>query len=429
MKNNVTSLKPTVRLVNAKEPEFLARRINYHYRERVQNTWGGKHVLHGRNPDGNSIMLVSNDYLSLAGHPQVLSAQSEALMGTGDGLLMSPVFLKGENPQQRFERRLANFMGAEDGILCQSGWCANTGLIQSIADDRTPVYVDMFAHMSIWEGIRSAGARAVPFHHNDPVHLERQVLKHGPGIIAVDSVYSTSGAVCPLEEVVEVATRHGCVLVVDESHSLGTHGVHGEGLVASLGLNDRVHFCTASLAKAFAGRAGFVTCSRRFREYFVFESRPFIFSSAMLPHEIAGLEETLTIIGRDDWRRQALRENTVYLRERLLGLGYNVTNGQAQIISLESGSEPQTIVLREALEDRGIFGAVFCAPATPKNRALVRLSVQAAMTRDELDRVVEVCREIRDEVGVSNWASTRRMRNTPPAVATCAPLNTHLASA
>ncbi len=165
-------------------------------------------------------------------------------------------------------------MDAEAGVLCQSGWCANTGLIQSIANKDVPVYIDMLAHTSLWEGIHSAGANAVPFMHNDADHLRKQVKHHGAGVIVVDSLYSTSGSLCPLTEIVEISEENGCILVVDESHSLGTHGPHGKGLVVGLGLTEHVHFRTASLAKAFAGRAGFITCSERFSEYFRYESNP-----------------------------------------------------------------------------------------------------------------------------------------------------------
>ena len=392
----------------AVEPAFLCNRIDAYYRDRVQNTWAGGHIMRGRQPDSAALHLCSNDYLSLARHPEILQATADCLLNTGNGLLMSGIFVHGDNPLLALEQQLAQFMGTESGVLCQSGFAANTGLLQSIADENTPVYVDRMAHMSLWEGIRSAGAQPRPFHHNDPQHLERQLQQYGPGVILVDSVYSTNGSVCPLEEVVALGEKHGCILVVDESHSLGTHGRHGEGLVASLGLKDKVHFCTASLAKAFAGRAGFISCSARFSDYFKCESNPAIFSSTLLPHEIAGLDTTLRIIRSESWRRDVLHANASYLREQLDALGYNLNDSQSQIIALESGTEQQTIILRDALEARGIFGAVFCAPATPKNRALIRFSVNSTLGSADLERIVDVCRMIRDEVSLDRWPSTRR---------------------
>lgn len=415
MKNNVNEVTLPQRFPGAAEPEFLKRRINRYYRNRVQDTWDGGHIMHGKAPEKDALLLMSNDYLALANHADILRTQSDVLRKGEGAMLMSAVFLHGDSPQQRFEQRLAHFMGAESGILCQSGWCANTGLIQSIADEQTPVYVDMLAHMSLWEGVRSAGAPGVMFHHNDPEHLERQILKHGPGVIVVDSVYSTNGSVCPLLDIVELGVAQGCVLVVDESHSLGTHGNLGEGMVAAMGLTGHVHFRTASLAKAFAGRAGFIACSERFYDYFKCESNPAIFSSTLLPHEISGLDATLNVVQNEGWRRDKLRANTDYLRPRLDALGYNLNDSESQIVSLESGTEQQTIVLRDALEARGVFGSVFCAPATPKNRALMRFSINSNLTKPELDRVVQVCADIRDEVDLANWASSRRKRSLRPA--------------
>ncbi|HVY06546.1 MAG TPA: alpha-hydroxyketone-type quorum-sensing autoinducer synthase [Burkholderiales bacterium] len=392
-------------------PEFLAARVERYYRERVRDTWGGRHILHGRTPGADALHLSSNDYLAVARHPRILRAMAGTLERDGNGLLMSGIFLHGDSPQLEFENNLAHFMHAQAGVLCQSGYVANTGLIQSIANDQVPVYADMLAHMSLWEGIRSAGAQGVMFYHNDPEHLERQILRHGPGVILVDTVYSTNGSLCPLKEIAEIAAVRGCVLVADESHSLGTHGPNGEGLVVELGLESRVHFRTASLAKAFAARAGFIACAPQFSEYFKFEALPAIFSSTLLPHEVAGLSATLDVIRDEGWRRDALRANGAYVREGLDNLGYNLNGSNSQIISLESGTEPQTILLRDALEKRGIFGSVFCAPATPKNRAMVRLSLHSALSRDDMDRLLAACAEVRAETGFDQWPSTRRRRN------------------
>ena len=377
--------------------------------------------MRGKTPGVHDVKLTSNDYLSIAQHPEILRAMAGSILNEGNGILMSGVFLHGNNPQINLEKKLAEYMDAEAGVLCQSGWCANTGLIQSIANKDVPVYIDMLAHTSLWEGIHSAGANAVPFMHNDADHLRRQVKHHGPGVIIVDSIYSTTGSLCPLTEIVEISEENGCILVVDESHSLGTYGPHGEGLVVGLGLTEHVHFRTASLAKAFAGRAGFITCSERFSEYFRYESNPAIFSSTLLPHDVAGLDATLTVVQREGWRRERLHANATWLRASLEELGYNLNNSESQIVSLEAGPEKSTMKLRDALESQGIFGSVFIAPATPKNRSLIRFSVNSMLTEAELERVVEVCRDIREEVDMQNWPSTRRGRRASQPVAPAKP--------
>ncbi|MCC5885774.1 MAG: quorum-sensing autoinducer CAI-1 synthase [Gammaproteobacteria bacterium] len=396
------------------EPDFLRRQVDSYYIDRVA-PWGGGHIMIGRAPGEDAVRLVSNDYLCMARHPEVISAQCEALEKGDSALLMAAVFLHGDNPQARFERQMAQWMHAESAVLSQSGWAANTGLIQSIAGPKVPCYIDMFAHASLWEGIRSAQASAHPFRHNAPEHLESLLRRHGPGVVIVDSVYSTSGSIAPLSDIVSVAERHGAVIVVDEAHSLGTHGPEGRGLVVELGLTSRVHFRTASLAKAFAGRAGIVTCSERIAEFLKYTANPAIFSSGLLPHELAGLEATLQVISRSEDRRRHLHRNADYLRAGLSDLGYNLELSEAQILGLEAGPELATMALRDALEARGVFGSVFCAPATPKNRSLIRFTVNSELSPAELDRVISVCAEIREEVDLASWPSTRRRRHPPLA--------------
>jgi CAI-1 autoinducer synthase len=422
----VSALAPVPRVIPSGLPTFIEERITTHF-DRVA-TWNGTHILHSRPPTPDAIHLSSNDYLSLAAHPDITRRQAKTLLEQGNGLIMSAVFLTETSAQAHFERRLARFMGAEDGILAQSGYAANVGLLQSIAKPGVPVYIDTIAHMSLWDGIRAAGAQAHPFMHNDAQHLRRQIQRYGAGIVVMDSVYSTNGSLAPLPELVRAGADYGCVVIVDESHSLGTHGEMGEGLVAALGLGEDVHFVTASLAKAFAGRAGFITCSSRFKHYFAMESRPAIYSSCLLPHEIAALEATLDVVQAASESRRRLHAITRHVRHQLDSLGYNVSEGSEQIIALESGTEVRTIALRDALEARGIFGSVFCAHATPKTRALVRLSLTSGLTDAEVEKIIAVCAEVREEVGVADWASTRRRQRGAAASARAPALDETMAT-
>ncbi|MDF4004646.1 quorum-sensing autoinducer CAI-1 synthase [Luteibacter sp. PPL552] len=390
-------------------PDFVARRVVRFHDERVAIDWGGRHILRGRRPSSDALMLQSNDYLAIAGHPAIIEAQRESLGRGGLGMMMSALFQQdADEPLHRVERELARAVGSEDGILAQSGFAANVGLIQSIAEERVPVYVDMLAHASLWEGIRSARATAVSVLHNDVTHLERQLLRHGPGVIVVDSVYSTQGSVAPLERIADLSEAHGCVLVVDESHSLGTHGEHGEGLVASLGLNDRVHFITASLAKAYCSRAGFIACTTRFKDYFGCEALPAIFSSSLLPHDMAGLLAAHGVIRNETWRRERLRAVTRHVRGELTALGYPIGEGTEQIIAFEAGQERLTAHVRDVLERHGIFGSVFSAPATTVNRSLLRLTLNAGMGDHDVERLIAVCHDAREDMNLSAWSASRR---------------------
>ena len=389
----------------------LRRRLDEKFTPHWDIQWGGKCILHGRAPGSNSIRLDGNDYLNISGHPDIAGAQISSLRCNNDSVIQSGAFLLNGHPSRQLETALAQWIGKEDGFVCQSGYAANVGLLQAIADEETPVYLDTLAHTSLWEGARAARAPAHAFRHNDPAHLARVAARNGPGIVVVDSVYSTTGALCPLREMVEVAEQHGCTILVDESHSLGTHGPEGAGLCAELGLVDRVHFITASLAKAFAGRAGFFTVPVELRYFVLHHSYPNIFSSCLLPHEIAGLSATLDVVRASGEARRRLHANTLRLRTSLADMGYPIHQGSQQIISLEAGTEPDTMVLRDRLEERGLFGAIFCAPATSRNRAMVRLTLNAGLTGSELEQIETVVREVAPLVKPWDWPIARRARS------------------
>jgi CAI-1 autoinducer synthase len=405
MKASIESKIPLPRI----EPAFLRRRVDQGFALAPQRH-NANVLLNGEGPRSSSIQMRTNDYLSIAGDVRIIEAEIAVLRCQGHGEAISRVFVHTRLDQHRaFERRFAQLMRAEDAVLCMSGYCANTGLLQVITAPETPVFIDLRAHASLWEGVASARATARSFLHNNPDHLERQLREHGPGIV-VDAVYSTNGALCPLADIVEVAERHGCVIVVDETHSFGAQGPRGAGLTVALGLADRVHFRTVGLSKAVASRGGVVIGSARNMELFRYEAYPMIFSTSVLGHEVAGFEAALDIIETEEWRRTRLHQNHAILRAGLDDLGYNVDDCDTQILSLEAGLETDVRRLRDALEENDVFGSVFCAPATPKKRALVRFTVNASLTAEQIDHVLSACARIRTEVGMAGWASTRRRK-------------------
>ncbi len=390
-------------------PGFIRERTNdYHIRRKLE-LWRGRHPLQGRSPQPGDIKVRSNDYLCLAGHPHVIESEIAALRAGGHGDAVSRVWVHHERDVIRdFEQRIATLMQAEDAVLCSSGYTANVGLVQSFAAKGSPVFLDMKAHISLHEGVLSAGAKPILFRHNDPQSLDRTLAAHGPGLVAVDALYSTDGDMAPLKELVEVCERHGAALIADETHSFGAQGPGGAGLVVAAGLAERVHFRTIGLSKAVASRGGIIACSRQNAEYFRYESLPAIFSTSVMQHEVAGFDAVLDILENEEWRRTYLHANHAYLKAGLDNLGYNVEASKSQIIALEAGDIRQTTTLRDALESRGVFGAIFFPPATPEKRCIIRFTLNCGLSRRELDRIIEVCADIRQEVGMAEWRSTLR---------------------
>ncbi len=371
-------------------PNFIEERFDFYINDLIEPNQNKKPLVIGKFPSQSDIVMQSNDYLALSHNQEIQAAHKHAISEQDDNVVMSAVFLQSAESKPKFETQLAHYMGMENGLIAQSGWAANVSLLQTICSAGTPVYIDFLAHMSLWEGARIAGAAIHPFMHNNIRHLHKQIKRHGVGIIVVDSIYSTIGTIAPLEAICEMATEQGCALVVDESHSLGTHGPNGSGLVNALGLQGQVDFITVSLAKAFAYRAGAILGPKKLGQTLPFVSYPAIFSSTVLPQEIARLEKTLQVIQKADTKRKTLFKRAEQLRNGLKKIGFTIRS-ESQIVSLECGNERNAERVRDFLEERGIFGSIFCRPATGKNKVIVRFSINADMTPEDIDQVLAVC--------------------------------------
>lgn len=405
--NHVASMQTQAETLCAPFPDFIHNKLDEYQQEFFGQTTDGQVIVVGAAPTKDSILLQSNDYLNISGNPRITNRQIEALAEQKRDLLMSFSFVQDNSVIRRFEKKIADYVGYQNAMLFTSGWNANIGVLEAIADENTNVYIDFFAHMSLWEGIKACSAKLHPFRHNDVVHLERLINRNGPGIIVVDSVYSTLGTICPLVEIANTAEKYDCVFVVDESHSLGLYGPQGAGLVAALNLSNKVHFITASLSKAFAGRAGIVLSANDIIVFMPYVCNPAIFSTTLLSHEVVALSATLDLIKESDEKREALHTKATYFREHLVALGYAVSS-ESQIVSIEVGTYKDMEIFRNALEARNVFGSVFCPPATPKNRLLMRFSLHSDISYTQLDYIIEVCEQIREQVGMKNWKPTKR---------------------
>lgn len=348
-------------------PSFIEERLNFYIQDLITRNQSQKHLVLGKRPKPNAVVMQSNDYLALSHNKPIQQAHQAAISEHDDNVVMSAIFLQDEQSKPAFETELASYVGMESCLLSQSGWAANIGLLQTICPPGTPVYIDFLAHMSLWEGIRAAGAVAHPFMHNNMNHLRKQLERHGSGVIVVDSVYSTIGTIAPLRDIYEMAQEFDCAVVVDESHSLGTHGENGAGLVQALGLTNQVDFITVSLAKTFAYRAGAIFGPKQLSRTLPFVAYPAIFSSTVLPQEVVRLEKTLEVIKGAEDKREALFNRAKSLTTGLKRIGFNIRS-ESQIVALECGNERNTERVRDFLEERDVFGAVFCRPATGKNK-------------------------------------------------------------
>ncbi|MET0934944.1 MAG: alpha-hydroxyketone-type quorum-sensing autoinducer synthase [Luteibacter sp.] len=385
-------------------PAFLRKRFEAYRDVRVARDWGGRNIFCSRLARSDDLVLMSNDYLAISSHPKLIERQCEALRSHGLGVMMSPIYVENE-ASPAAERAIAKAVGFGEGIFTQSGYAANVGLIEALAGMDVPVYIDQRAHASMHMGVRSAKAKSMVFPHNDVPHLAASIREHGPGVIAIDSLYSAEGDIAPLSAIAEVSISNECVLVVDESHALGVYGTSGEGLVASLALTDQVDFITASLAKAYCCRAGYIASPEDFRSYFGIHSMPAIFSSTLLPHDAASIAAAHEVVVQEAWRRDRLFEIVGAVRKALCRLGYPVASSGSQIVSLEVGTDAAAARVRDVLMGHGIFAALFTPPATPRNRSLVRLSLHAGLTDENVSCVVYAFGARHAELAPQAWSS------------------------
>ncbi|MBU2896279.1 quorum-sensing autoinducer synthase [Vibrio pectenicida] len=381
---------------NSHLPDFISKQLDFYLDDLINKNNNGKHLVLGKKPSRQDITLQNNDYLDISNNSEIVEHHINALRKHTSSPIMSGIFLRDINTRPEVEQTLAEYVGFQSCLLSQSGWTANIALLQTICNENTIVYIDFFAHMSLWEGSRIAGANIHPFMHNNVNHLEKLIKRHGPGIILVDSIYSTIGSIAPLENIVMLSKKYGCALVVDESHSLGTHGNEGSGLVNALGLTSHVDFMTASLAKTFAYRAGAIFCNNKANECIPFVAYPSIFSSAMLPFELDRLDKTMQVIRKKDKDREYLHKISKYIRNKLSVIGLTIRS-ESQIIAIETGSECNTEKVRDFLEDNGIFGSVFCRPATPYKRNIIRFSINSSISYLQAEKIISTCRKALDK--------------------------------
>lgn len=345
------------------------------------------------------LCLHQNNYLRLARHPEVVRARHEAnLRACGDP--SAPSMLGGSSCEHdAFRASLRDALQADDVILTTSGWTANVGLVEAIARPELPVYLDVGGHPSLADGARLARTRRVMFRHNDPGHLERRLRAHGPGVVCVDALYSTDGALCDLESFADVCARHDCTLVVDEAHSFGMFAAAGGGLTVERGLLQRVHFRTLSLSKALGGHGGAVAAGGEMIRALSARMRPVLFSSPTSAVLSAGHRAALQVMVREPERARRCLAMAALLRAGLRRRGVRTAPGAGPIIAIRLRGEA-ACELYARLRRQGILTSVFVYPAVPKGTSVVRFSVHADVGEADVRRAAECAATALREMGL-----------------------------
>ncbi|MGD0286552.1 MAG: glycine C-acetyltransferase [Acidimicrobiales bacterium] len=353
--------------------------------------------------DGKEVLnLCANNYLGLADDPRVVAAAKEALDRWGYGMASVRFICGTQEVHKDLEHRLSGFLQTEDSILYSSCFDANGGLFETLLGKDDAVISDELNHASIIDGIRLCAARRYRYHNRDMAHLEEQLREASDArrrLIATDGVFSMDGYVSPLREICELAERYDAMVMVDDSHAVGFIGEHGRGTPELHEVADRVDIVTGTLGKALGGASGgYVSGRKEIIALLRQRSRPYLFSNSVAPAIAAASVVVLDLLAESDDLRAKLRENTVWFRERMTGLGFDILPGDHPIVPVMLGDAALATRMADLLLQRGVYVIGFSYPVVPIGKARIRAQLSAAHTRDDLERAAKAFDQARAEL-------------------------------
>lgn len=349
------------------------------------------------------IMLGSNNYLGLTTHPYVKKKAQEAIEIYGTGSCGSR-FLNGTlDIHEELEEELAKFVGKEKALVFSTGYQTNLGIMSALLGKHDVVVLDKWDHASIVDGTRLGMAHVLRFKHNDMEHLERvlQAIPPEKGVlIVVDGVFSMEGDIAKLPQLVEIKEKYGARLMVDDAHGFGVLGRNGAGTAEHFNLTHKVDLIMSTFSKSLASIGGFVAGDAKVIEYIKHFARPMIFSAALAPGQVAAARAALEIIKREPERRERLWENARFWQNGLRSLGFDIGETETPIVPVIIGDDMKTFTFWKKLMEYGVYTNPVITPAVPPGRQLLRTSLMATHTREQLERALDAFKKAGKELGI-----------------------------
>ena len=355
--------------------------------------------------DGRDVInLASNNYLGLANHPRMNAAAAKAAaeLGAGSGAVRT---ISGTMAMHReLERRFADFKHAEDALMFQSGFTANSGTVAAVLDKEDVIVSDRLNHASIIDGARLSRAEIKVFEHRDADHADALLAETKRAgrrqLLITDGVFSMDGDIAPLPALVEVAEKHDAIMMIDDAHASGVLGAGGAGTVDHFGLHGRVDIQVGTLSKAIGVLGGFIAGPTQLIEWLVNRGRPFLFSTSAPPAVVAACIEALEIIGDEPKRLERLWQNTRMFKAGLHELGFDTGDSETPITPVITGDETTTQTFARRLFEEGVFTPAIVYPTVVKGRARVRTIVTADHTEADLGEALAVFGRVAEELGL-----------------------------
>jgi glycine C-acetyltransferase len=343
---------------------------------------------------GEVIVLSSNNYLGLAGHPDVVRAGIEGLERYGAGTASVRFICGTFAPHLELEHDLAGLSGTEAALTYVSCWNANEAAIPTLADERTVIISDELNHASIIDAVRLAKPeRKLRYRHSDLSELREALRSCERGqrkLVVTDGVFSMEGDLARLPDILELARAYDAAVVVDDSHGVGVVGKTGRGVVEHFGVVGQVDVLTGTLGKALGGAAGgYAASSTEVCELLAQRSRPQLFSNALPPTVACSARAAVNVLLTRPDLVARLRENTRWFRAALRERGFAPLDGEAAIIPIIVGETARAIELSQRLLDHGVFVTGFGYPVVPEGTARIRVQMSAALEQSHLERALE----------------------------------------
>ena len=357
--------------------------------------------------DGRDVLVFcANNYLGLSSHPEVIAAAHHALDTRGFGLSSVRFICGTQDLHRTLERRIADFVGAEDAILYAACFDANGGAFEPLLGENDCIISDSLNHASIIDGVRLCKAQRWRFEHGDLADLERCLQEADTKgcqhrLIATDGVFSMDGHVADLAGICDLADRYRAMVMVDDCHATGFVGATGRGTSELCGVMGRVDIITGTLGKALGGALGGFTAARREIVALLRQrSRPYLFSNSLPPAVVGAGIAALDLLGRSGELRERLVRNTRQFRAAMTEAGFDIQPGDHPIVPIMLYDERLAHEMAARLLERGIYVIGFSFPVVPRGKARIRVQLSAAHTSEHVDRAVQAFRQVGEELGV-----------------------------
>ena len=354
---------------------------------------------------GNEVLnFCANNYLGLADHPDIISAAKAGLDQYGYGLASVRFICGTQELHKKLELKISDFFNSDDTILYTSCFDANGGLFETLLGPEDAIISDSLNHASIIDGIRLSKAQRLRYKNSDMNDLELQLKKTKNArlrLIATDGVFSMDGYIAKLDEITNLAEKYDAMVMVDDSHATGFIGKTGRGSAEHCNVMNKIDIWTSTLGKALGGASGgFTTGRKHIIDLLRQRSRPYMFSNTVAPAIVAASLKVFDMLSSTTSLRDKLEKNTLYFRERMSSVGFDIKNGIHPIVPIMLYDAVLAQKMAAALLDEGIYVIGFFFPVVPKGEARIRVQISAGMKKTDLDQAIEKFSKVGKAMGV-----------------------------